>query len=1093
MALTSIENTSAGIGEFSKAILSVWFCRDSNNDASYVFQTATADPATSHGAYFQFRYDGSQWVIQVKLYHTNTSTQLFDGTFTAASTPVHTLANILLSFDTAIETIQVYVNDAAATVSSASWASSSTVNAGVIAHWTLTGSENLLGIADLYFTTGFSRDLSQAVERRAFVSADVHPVDAIDGFLVTGGSPPVPLAIRPTGFPPPVFLSCRDVESPADFVTNYGVGGPWSVVNGPLVRDFACRPAYTPVEVEFPVTDGGNTSLDSTAAGFGEFSQAALSVWMCRNPGDASLTFQSVSDNHAVSYAASITIGYTGTGPWTIGVDLYHTNTGDQIYAGAYTSPATPDFALANILLSFDTAANAAQVYVNEDAATATTDTWSSTGTVNAGAIDHWNLEVVGSIADFYFEPDSYFDLSVAANRWLFHEPDLTAIDLEQTVSHTVAFFTVRSGMSGGGIASDFAYNDSSGPTWDIINGPLVLGDGCAAGAPVEDPGTPADLLPGQIVFWGLTLGGGSDLSTPAGDAVGGGASNILFTGLKPSGSDLNSPVVAAGQIIFTGRKPGAIFVRYRDPRSPSFFAVELNVYTTDSPGEEILRVSDIGYRSRASDTIGLHVYPSVVNLAFDIDRHLSLEPGQPSSAGFGSVVLHNLSQRYDTYTLVRNSDSRNIRILVGNKTTDSDRGVLVDPPYAELRPFFGGAALPWTLSEGSLEIPLRDATYWADRPLQTKLYAGTGGYEGGDELKGKPVPVTRGGGGMGAGAFVQNVPLVLVDKVALIYQWTDGPGDVSALYEGGAQVFSREADVTDLYTGAPAPGAFRVDKTRGLLQVGSVPVRQLTADVSGSFAVAGVKTTAVDIARYVLTETMGQPESELELASWYNSDARYPYAAGFWQGAEQVSGLDVVRFLLGSIGARLFTFRDGRLGVAILRALPDDAVPSFTINQDRAISVDPTPLPKTLDPPPWRWRIGSFRMNLVQASDFDEAIDPTRKANIAQEYPFLASAEAPELKDIWRRPNDPEVVPTALLNTSAAQDLATDMLALWRGRPNLYEVTMPYEQSAELEIGDVVTLDWPLADLEGGKAGQVVGEQVRSYDGTGKIYVLAG
>jgi hypothetical protein len=666
------------------------------------------------------------------------------------------------------------------------------------------------------------------------------------------------------------------------------------------------------------------------------------------------------------------------------------------------------------------------------------------------------------------------------------------------------------------GVAVNGAYtggwsdNSDLNPGGGALNVPSI--NMSIATAAIEPP-PPADgvvddtnvaiLLPGQLIFWGLNLAGptgwingGTDLdivtdvgpSTSLDGTPYAGPSEIVFTGHVPGPSDLNTPIGGAGQILLTGRRPGVIFVRYRDTRAPTFFAVELDVYSPGS-GSETLRVSDIGYRSRSGDSIGIQVYPALLNIAFDIDRHLGLEPGAPSSAGFGSVVLHNVGQRYDAYTLARNSDSRNIKILVGNKSTDSDRGVLVDPPYAELRPFFGGAALPWTLSEGSLEIPLRDATYWADRPLQTKVYAGTGGYEGGTELAGKPVPVTR--GGMDGNHYVQNVPLVQVDTVNLIYQWTDGPGDVQTLYEGGADVFTREANSTNLYSGAPAPGAYRVDVTRGLLQVGSVPVRALTANVSGAFPTAGMKTTAVDIARYVLTELMGQPETELELASWYNADARYPFTAGFFQGPEQVQGLDIVRYLLGSIGARLFTFRNGKLGVAILRKLALDAVPSFTINRNTAIAVDPVPLPAKLDPPPWRWRVGSYRMNLVQASDFDEAINPVRKTHISQEYPFLSVDQAPELKDIWRRPNDPDVVQTALLNVFAAQDLATDMLALWRNRPGLYQVTMPYEQSAEMEIGDVVTLDWPLADLDGGKAGQIVGEQVRSYDGTGKLYVL--
>src|SRR5438128_2601742 len=148
-----------------------------------------------------------------------------------------------------------------------------------------------------------------------------------------------------------------------------------------------------------------------------------------------------------------------------------------------------------------------------------------------------------------------------------------------------------------------------------------------------------------------------------------------------------------------------------------SFFALELDAYHPGSTAQsyalghgshphgaltvqpahvdvfDTLRASDVGYRTRATDAGGLQVYPPTMVQAFDLDRHVGLEPNGTSDAAFGSVRLSNLVKRYDGYVQGRNCDSRTIRLLIGAKTYDQTRGVFVDPPYASLAHFFQGSA----------------------------------------------------------------------------------------------------------------------------------------------------------------------------------------------------------------------------------------------------------------------------------------------------------------------------------------------------------------------------------------------------------------
>lgn len=547
------------------------------------------------------------------------------------------------------------------------------------------------------------------------------------------------------------------------------------------------------------------------------------------------------------------------------------------------------------------------------------------------------------------------------------------------------------------------------------------------------------------------------------------------------------------------------------DPRGRTFFAVELEVFAPGSPEQvfqlphgarphgalsraahrpestETLRASDAGYRTRETDPGGLQVYPGVLDAAFEMDRRVSLDPATASAAGFGAVRLLNAGRRYDAFALTRNSDSRPIRLLHGRKTFDPRRGILLDPPYGDLVPFFAGTATPWSLSEAELEIPVRDPSHFLDRAVQADSYAGTGRLDGTKELVGKPKPFARGGT---ASAPVLNVPLVQVDPVSLVFQWTDGPGSVVKLYEGGREVFAADGDVPDLYAGAaPAPGHYRTDNARGVLQLGSRPVRALTADVTGAWPVAGAMSTAARMALAVLEETMALPAAMLDRASFLALDAAYPYVAGVWLDAE-TTGADLAHSLLGSIGARMLPGRDGRMVAHPLRALGTGVRPRGKWTPRELVDLAPQPLPATLDPPPVRWRVGYGRNHTVQASDLNPALDAARQQFLAEEYRF-ASWSSAEVARAWRRPTDPPPLGTHLLVQQQAQALADALGALWGPRPRLYAAELPVSIAAAFDLGDVVVLQFPLNDLGEGKLGQIVGEQTRSFDGTSILSVL--
>ena len=496
---------------------------------------------------------------------------------------------------------------------------------------------------------------------------------------------------------------------------------------------------------------------------------------------------------------------------------------------------------------------------------------------------------------------------------------------------------------------------------------------------------------------------------------------------------------------------------------------------------------SDTGYRSRSTDAGGVVAYPPIMDQAFAIDRRINLDPAaSAAAAAWGTISLSNTDGRFDSLVAAQNSDGREVRIYFGAKSYDQARGYWVDPAKASLAAAFKGIAQPWTLGIETLDIPLRDATYWLERPISSSLYTGAGGLNGGADLTGKPLPKARGGTSTYP---IRNVAPVLVDATALIYQYSDGPGTVQALYEGGDTNIVFDSNTTNLYAGSTPAGKYRTDNSRGLFQLGSTAVRQITVDVTGQFPTAGVQTTAFAIARYLLTEDAALPTSYLDTSTFTTLDAAYPYVSGLWIGPDdQIDGATAAAFILGGFGAKLFPKIDGTLSAFALRA--PAGMPVISLSAATVISVTPRDLPSMLYPPPFRIRVGYQRAWAVQTSGLSPLATAARQSFVGTQW-RVNGASSSTILSAYRRPNDPAVIGGGLLNGADATTAATDMLALWATRRRLYDVTIPVLTGLSLDLGNLISLTFPLDNLRGGALGVIVGAQLRSQDSTITFQVL--
>jgi len=402
-----------------------------------------------------------------------------------------------------------------------------------------------------------------------------------------------------------------------------------------------------------------------------------------------------------------------------------------------------------------------------------------------------------------------------------------------------------------------------------------------------------------------------------------------------------------------------------------------------------------------------------------------------------------------------------------------------IDPPYNQLALAFAGMATDWTRTDTTLDIPLRDATYWAEKPYNTSVYAGTGGYNGPSSLSGVPVPIWRG--------VCNNITPVLVDPTNRIYQVNNAGWTMYNIYEGGAAVFANGGDVTDLYTGTTAPGAVRTDQTHGYFQLGSVPVHQITLDGFGYFPSHGVIQSVPQIAKAMLVEDMLIPAANIDLTSFNTAATKYPYVAGIYFGDGQTySGVDALAAVLGGMAAKLSINRTGQLSMFVLRALPNTTLPKLALTPDNIVQITPKLLPNTLMPPPYRWRVGYQHNWTVQTSDLNTgSTTPDHKGFIAVTDRY-ASASSNTILNAYVRPNDHSPIGGGLANQSDAQTVANDMLALWTKDRKLFTVTVPVSIGIILDLGDVVSVRFPaITSLINGPLGVIVAETFNGGDAT--------
>lgn len=469
--------------------------------------------------------------------------------------------------------------------------------------------------------------------------------------------------------------------------------------------------------------------------------------------------------------------------------------------------------------------------------------------------------------------------------------------------------------------------------------------------------------------------------------------------------------------------------------------------------GVVTLRYSSHGYVSHADDLPARTWHDGRVMPEVRIERSVAGRRGIGGLARvFAEISLVNADGGLDALLRDYAIDGRRFRLLLGDPDAALSTFGVVCTGVVE-RAAVGLSAARLSLSDGAARLEV---------PVSGTVYAGSGGLEGGDDLRGKPKPRCYG--------VVRNIAPPLVDSAGLVYQVHDGAIQaVTAVYDRGIALVE--------VPGVPAGGEYSVDLSAGTFTLGATPAGTVTSDVEGDAPTAGYVSRTADIVQRLLA-LADLTSSEIEPVSFGRLNTEAGATVGIWFGTEPRTVADAIDELLAGVGAWGGFNRHGAFAVGVIAAA--SGAPALQLGAADIVDLEREPMPDDVDPRIWRARVGWGKNYTVQG-DLAAGVDAAMRTFAAEAW-RVAEASDPAVKSrhLLAREYGPV---EALYDDEADADAEADrLLTLWGGALGMYRVaTRPIGVLAD--IGAVLELTHPRHGLALGRAGRVLGQAVRGMD----------
>lgn len=381
-------------------------------------------------------------------------------------------------------------------------------------------------------------------------------------------------------------------------------------------------------------------------------------------------------------------------------------------------------------------------------------------------------------------------------------------------------------------------------------------------------------------------------------------------------------------------------------------------------------------------------------------------------------------------------------------------------------------------ISKTEIQIAFHDRSVDFAAEMQAAHFEGTGGVEGGEDLKNKPRPLVFG--------YEHNAPGILVDTVNRIVEFHAGPVEeiVEVRDNGNALVKAASAP--------PAAGEWFPDLSAGRVTLGADPVGEITGSVKGAKPSGVWLQKAGEIVSYLVQEFGGLSAGEVDAVSIAALDAARTGTVSIATGTVPVNLSVVLDRLLSPLGWWGFTrtdqFRVGVIAAPVSTAKTDAAI--VKVITDYKI-VKGSLRVRPLGIPPRRIDLEYGRLAALQSADqLAGGLSMENRLLWSTEYRLATAPDAAgQAARAQLHPRSkPQQVPSALAwgQTSAAEAVAGGVDALV-GVPRGLAV-LETDRVTALDRGDEVWIEHP--DYLLGLAGLVLGVTDRGR-ATGFVEIL--
>lgn len=261
--------------------------------------------------------------------------------------------------------------------------------------------------------------------------------------------------------------------------------------------------------------------------------------------------------------------------------------------------------------------------------------------------------------------------------------------------------------------------------------------------------------------------------------------------------------------------------------------------------------------------------------------------------------------------------------------------------------------------------------------PLQSLLYQGTGGVEGGTELKGKPKPVTLG--------RVYNVEPVWLGNIDLGF----GIGSLPT-YQVHWRACQEIAEVRirgvvqALTGGTPTVGQARAFASLGLFQLGSTPDGDVRADVRGDSALGYASSTAGVMRLLLQAHGAGLGVADLDATAFAFAEVDLPGEIGVYRGPVTATVADLAEEIVAANGAVLCGGRGGT--IRLFDPIARDSAVQFDLPAPWVLACRPLALPTAIRPLPRSVAV-NWRRNWSPITDIAGSISSGERERFTNDF----------------------------------------------------------------------------------------------------------